>query len=144
MILVAGVAAVAALATGGSATAKVSALDLGGDPNAYIVLSKDNKPAVQGPRVAFLANIRCTSGQGAGIVVVGKQGGATGQGAGTTKDDCNGGGQRALVLMQKLSASPQFQFQGPLAVEGFAVTDLKTGVINDIRTDTATLSPFAP
>ncbi len=144
MILVAGVAVVAALATGGSATAAVSILKLGGDPNAYIVLSKDNKPAAQGPRVAFLANIACTSGQGAGIVVVGKQGGATGQGAGATRDDCTGGGQRALVLVQKLPASPQFKHQGDLDVEGFAVTDLKSGVINDIRWDTATLSPFAP
>ena len=54
MILVAGVAAVAALATGGSATASVSALDLGGDPNAYIVLSKENKPAAQGPRMMVI------------------------------------------------------------------------------------------
>ena len=144
MILVAGVAAVAAFATSGSAMAAVSGLDLGGDPNAYIVLSKENKPAAQGPRVAFLSNIACTSGQDAGILVVAKQGGAVGQGAGASRDDCNGGGQLALVLVQKLTSSPQFAFEGPLAVEGFAITDLKTGVINDIRSDTATLSPFSP
>src|SRR5919201_1531551 len=108
MILVAGVTAVAAFATGGSAAANVSALDLGGDPEAFVVLSSQNKPALQGPRVAFLANIACTAGQKTGILVVAKQSGsgATGQGAGGTKDDCNGGGQLALVVMEKLSGSP--------------------------------------
>jgi hypothetical protein len=146
MILVTGLAAVAAFATAGGAGASVSALDLGGDPEGYVVLSKKNKLAERGPRVAFLANIACTAGQSAGILVVAKQPGtgATSQGAGGTGDDCNGGGQLALVLMEKIPGSPQFRFQGPLSTEGFGVTDLGTGQVNDLRFDQSTLNPFDP
>ena len=145
-ILVAGVVVAGLCATGGSAAAAVKALDIGGDPEAYVVLDRKNEPAERGPRVAFLANIACTPGQRAGIVVTAKQSGtgATGQGAGGSESDCNGGGQRALVLMQKLPGSPQFRLKGLLAVEGFAVTDLKTGQVNDLRFNTSKLTPFAP
>lgn len=146
MVLVAGIAAVAAFATGGSATGAVSALDIGGDPEQYVVLSKQNEPALQGPRVAFLANIACTSGQRLGILVTAKQSGtgATGQGVGGIRGDCRGGHQLALVLMEKVRGSPQFRFQADqLAVEGFAVTDLKTGRLNDIEPDSSTLTPFS-
>ena len=141
--MLAACAAVAALAiTAVSATAAVTKFDLGSDSEQFVVLNDNNKPAQQGPRVAYIADIKCTAGERAGVIAVATQesNGADGQGGG--RSECTGDKEKTLIVLQKNQGSSNFSFEDDLFTEGVAATDTRTRQLNDLRYNHSTLSPF--
>lgn len=141
IMLIVGLAVTMSCATAGSAAAAVTGLDLGGDPEQYIVLSNQNRPALQGPRVAFLANVACTAGQRVGVIVTARQSGSGAIGQGGGGGDCTGRSKQVVIVLERLQGSPLFRFENQLSTEGFGVTDIRTRQLNDIRFDQSTLQP---
>lgn len=122
----------------GTASAAVQELQFRGP---FTVLSANNEPAIQGPRVVFFADFRCTSGQNFGALVVVRQSGAIGAGGATAT--CEGSEQSAIVGVQKNRGSPNFSLlNATLNVEGVGMTNLtRPPQLNDILYEQGTVSP---